>query len=181
MFKKLTVLSFLMVLGFSVFSQEKNGTADTSFSPGRFSLGLNYVFGPKLNWAVGTEFGFRIFSKNTLDIRNHIVFNSYFITDDDGIENATQNLSDKLIISVGGDYWLVRPFSFSEVGIGFFSNDSKKFWTTPLAYFIGLGLGFELFATRYWSYTLDTGVVWQFLGGNIFPFQRFSMGTKFYF
>jgi hypothetical protein len=168
-----------MVLGFSVFSQENIETIKSS-NLGRFSFGFNYVLGPKLDMAIGFEFGFLIFRNNTLDIRDSMLFNSYFITDDNGIKNSTQNLSDKIIIGTGNDFGIVHLYTFLEGGIGFYSNDSKKFWTTPLAYFAGLGVGFEVFAEKYWSYSLDTGIDWHFLDEKIFLFQKFTMGMKFY-
>jgi hypothetical protein len=183
MLKKFTFFLIFLVLGFSVFSQENiEGTKSTN--PGRFSFGFNYMFGPKLDMAVGAEFGFLIFRNNTWDIRNSIVFNNYQITDADGIVNYTQNLSDKIIIGGGNNYGPVHPYSFLEGGIGFYSDDSddsKKFWSTPLAYFAGLGIGFEVFAKENWSFSLDTGVAWHFFDEKIFLFQKFTMGMKLYF
>jgi len=179
MFRKVTFFLLFMVLGFSVFSQE-NVEATNSSNPGRFSYGFNFYFGPKLDIAGGAEFGFLIFRNNSWDIRNSIIFNSYFITDKDGIENITQNISDKLIIGTGNNYGIIHPYTFLEGGIGFYSNDSKKFWNTPLAYFAGFGIGFEVFAQKDWSFFIDAGLNWHFLDDKRFLNQKITLGVRFY-
>jgi hypothetical protein len=185
MLKKVTLILVLSIFGLSVFAQENsedNSQEGTErYNSGRFSFGLNYMFGPKLDMAVGAEFGFLIFRNDTWDIRNNIVFNNYSIMDNDGIENFTQSFSDKIIVGGGSNFTIARPYIFFEGGVGFYSDDSKKYWTTPLAYFGGFGIGFEIFVARNFSFSLDTGVDWQFLDEKIFLFQKFTMGMKIYF
>ena len=75
----------------------------------------------------------------------------------------------------------MRPFVFVEGGIGFYGNDFKKdFWTKPLSYFAGFGVGSEAFVAKNWSFYLDTGLNQHFFDDKNFPFQKFTMGMRFY-
>jgi hypothetical protein len=187
--KKLQFLLLMVFSGVTVFSQEKSGETSlesqeiivSSPNPGRFSFGFNYGFGPKLDMNAGAEFEFLIFHNNKLDIRNSIQFNNYLITDEDGIEHFTENLSDKISIGWINYLGLARPYFYFEGGIGFYSNDSKKFWKTPLAYSTGFGIGLDIFVAENMSFSFDTGLLGQFFDKNAFMIQKFNFGLKYYF
>jgi hypothetical protein len=180
--KKFLVLALMFLAGITVFSQEQSDeTATSSPNPRHFAFGFNFGFGPGFGMNAGAEFEFLIFHNTKLDIRNSIQFNSYLITDDDGIEHFTENLSDKFTLGWINNLGLARPYSYLEGGIGFYSNDSKKFWTTPLAYSAGFGIGLEMFAASNLSFSFDTGLLWQFFDQKAFMSQKFNFGLKYYF
>jgi hypothetical protein len=187
--KKLQILLLMVLSGVTVFSQEKAGetspespgTIVSSPNPGRFSFGLNYGFGPKLDMNAGAEFGFLIFHSNKWDIRNSIQFNFYLITDEDGIEHFTENFSDRISLGWINYHGFARPYAYFEGGIGFYGNDSKKILTTPLAYSTGFGIGADIFVAENMSFSFDTGILWQFFDQNAFMIQKFNFGFKFYF
>jgi hypothetical protein len=179
--KKIILFYVLVFLALSVFAQENTEDTTASPNPGKLSFGLNYVFGAKLDMAVGADFGFLIFHNNELDIRNNIMFNSYLITDDDDIESITRSISDKITFGWINPSGFARPYAFFEGGIGFYGNDSKGFWEMPLAYSAGFGIGSEFFGAKTWSFFLDTGAMWQFFDQEIFMVQKFTMGMRYYF
>jgi hypothetical protein len=180
MLKKFFTLFFSFFLTFTLFSQEDNEIAIESPNPGRFTFGVGFSYGPKLDMNVDFEFGFLLFHNNNWDIRNHILFNSYFVKDDDRIENITQNLTEKISFGWVTNSGIFRPYSYIEGGIGFYGNDTKDFWTTPLIYNVGIGIGLEFFLWKYLSFFMEPGLMWYFMDGKNFPVQKLTVGIKYY-
>jgi hypothetical protein len=180
MFKKFFAVFFLVFLCFSLFSQENNETLTESPNPGRFTLGAGFGYGPKLDMVANFEFGFLLFHNNEWDIRNYILVNNYFVVDNDGIENITRNLTEKISFGWINNSGIFRPYSYLEGGIGFYGNDSKKFWTTPLIYSVGLGIGLEFFPSKSLSFFIEPGLIWQFMDNKNFPVQKATIGIRYY-
>jgi hypothetical protein len=180
MFKKFFAAFFLFFLCLSLFSQENSETLTESPNPGRFTLGAGLGYGPKLDMNANFEFGFLLFHNNKWDIRNHVLVNSYFVVDNEKIENTTQNLTDKISFGWVHNSGIFRPYSYIEGGIGFYSNDSKKYWTMPLTYSVGFGIGLEVFPWKNMSFFVEPGLMWQFMGNKNFLVQKVTIGIKYY-
>jgi len=177
MFKKVMILFIIfLTISFSVFSQE-----NSELNPGRLSFGFNFDFGVKLDMTASIEFGFLLYRSDTIGVRDFISLNVYMLNDKNGLENNILSLSNKIIIDGGNKFSTLNPYTYIEGGIGFFGNDNKELWTTPLTYSVGLGIGLEIFAVKNWSLFFDTGLNWQFINNEKDLIQKFTFGTRFYF
>jgi hypothetical protein len=182
MYKKIFAVLLLCVLALPLFSQE-TGIPSESPNPGRFSLDVGFGFSPRWDINSNIGFGFLIFHNNTWDIRNHTMLNVFYSMNgglDDGLKDSTFNLVDKVSFGWVHESGFFRPYSYLEGSIGFFDNDTKDLWSMPLAFSAGLGVGVEIFPWVNQSFFFESGIVFQFMGDDIFFVQNFALGLRHY-
>jgi hypothetical protein len=118
----------------------------------RFSLGGGlFLSGGSMDTGGSADFAFRVFHRNALDIRNHLVFRGSNFS-----ECGIIMLSEK--ISFGGmaaEDW--RSYGYVEGGIGITANEAKGFFKEPFAFSFGGGGGTDIFLTTMTSIYFEAG------------------------
>jgi hypothetical protein len=174
MYKKLVVFMIVFaVFCVNLFSQET--TEDVK----RFFTGGGITFSPNVDGAGHGEFSFLLYH-NKLDIRNHILLRGTGLVIDN-VNYGLLTLSEK--ISLGGiiSNNRFRSYTFLEGGIGFFGNNDKKFFSTPLAYSFGAGGGTDIFMGKNGSVYLEAGYLGHILGSKYIGRPMFQIGWRGYF
>jgi hypothetical protein len=68
-----------------------------------------------------------------------------------------------------------------EGGIGFYSNDSKKLYKTPLAFNFGGGFGLDIFLNKNTSVFIEAGWLEHILNKEFSGGPIFQIGVRLYF
>jgi hypothetical protein len=176
MFKRKAFLLMAMVLFCASLPAQEGNSGDM----GRFTIGGGSTFSPAINGGGHGEFAFLIYH-NGWDIRNHLVIRGNSISEKNGADYGTFTLSEK--ISFGGisPNKLMRVYGFVEGGIGFWGNDAKAIFKTPLTFVFGGGGGTDIFFIKYLSVYLEVGWLGHLLDTKIIGGPIFQIGWRGHF
>jgi hypothetical protein len=75
----------------------------------------------------------------------------------------------------------MRVYGFVEGGIGFWGNDTKVVFKTPLTFVFGGGGGTDIFSTKYLSVYLEAGWLGYLLDTKIIGGSIFQIGWRGHF
>ena len=141
----------------------------------KFSLGSGPFFTTYIGGGGFADFGFLLFNKNSLDIRNHFVIRGA------GFENGgLLSLAEK--ISIGGLMEnKFRSYGYIEGGIGLWGDKNKNFFEMPLAYTFGGGGGTDIFLKENFSIYFEAGALIYVLDDEWKSGGMFQIGWKGYF
>jgi hypothetical protein len=173
--KKIFLLTVAVLFCTSLSAQEGN-----SNDVRHFAIGGGSTFSPAINGGGHGEFVFLIYH-NGLDVRDHLVIRGNSITDKNDTEYGTFTLSEK--ISFGGisPNKLMRVYGFMEGGIGFWGNEAKALFKTPLTFIFGGGGGTDIFFAEYLSVYLEAGWLGHFLETKTIGGPIFQIGWRGHF
>jgi hypothetical protein len=177
MYKKGFVL--LCFFGFSVglFAQENSQNIK------RFNFGAGLNFSSEIDSGIALDFGFLLYSNKNQDeskywdIRNDFILRSFSFTND----NYIFTFSEKISFGAKARNGLFRFYDYLEGGIGFYSNNSKELYKTPLAFNFGGGFGLDIFLDETVSVFIESGWLEHILDKEFSGGPIFQMGVHLYF
>ncbi|HCC37637.1 MAG TPA: hypothetical protein DEQ14_08480 [Treponema sp.] len=189
--KNLCVFVLLFGCGLALFAQEAvQETAQTSeLRP----IDKRFVFG--IGWsniqATGdfwgtADFGFLLYKneKHGFNIRNSIMFDGGTLKSD-GTEYGIYFFSNKLIMESMSHNNLFRYYSFLQGGVGIYANENKDFFSTPVAYNFGIGIGLDIFVEKNTSIFFDYTFLYNSLENKLSFTEslhpKFTMGMRHFF
>jgi hypothetical protein len=141
----------------------------------KFSLGGGPFFTNYIGGGGVADFGFLLFNKNSLDIRNHFVIRGAGF-DDGGL----LSLAEK--ISIGGLMEnKFRSYGYIEGGIGLWGDKNKGFFGMPVAYTFGGGGGTDIFLHERFSIYFEARALIYVLDDNWKSGGMFQIGWRGYF
>ena len=159
---------------FSVFMFLAVGSTFLFAQTPKISLGGGPFFASYIGGGGAADFGFLLFNKNSLDIRNHFIIRGAGLD-----EGGLLSLAEK--ISIGG---LVenkfRSYGYIEGGIGLWGDKNKDFFRMPLAYTFGGGGGTDIFLHERFSIYFEAGALIYVLDNNWKNGGMFQIGWKGY-
>ncbi|MDR2792316.1 MAG: hypothetical protein LBB61_01440 [Treponema sp.] len=150
--KKTAVFLVILGISFNVFAQDGD-----SKDVKRFSFGGALGLLPN-GYDGGFEFGFLLFHNTKIDIRNHVYMNSAQIRDGNGADAILFVLDEKISMGNMSQNGLFRSYGYIEGGIGFYENETKKLFKTPLAYNYGFGFGIDIFVRDDTGFLIEGGI-----------------------
>jgi hypothetical protein len=176
MFKKKAFLLVAAVL----FCADLQAREENSGGVERFTVGGGSTFSPDTGGGGYGEFAFLIYH-NGWDIRNHFVIRGNSPTDENDVDYGVFTLSEK--ISFGGlsSNKLMRVYGFAEGGVGFWGNDTKAIFKTPLAFIFGGGGGTDIFFSKHLSVYVESGWLGYLLDSKIIGGPIFQIGWRGHF
>jgi hypothetical protein len=118
------------------------------------------------------DFNFLVFNKNSLDIRNHIVFRGAGF---DG--GGLLSLGDKISMGFLRENEF-RSYGYVEGGLDVWANKNKHFLEEPLGGSIGFGGGTDIFLTEAFSIFFEAGGLMHLFDGDVKGSALFQIGWR---
>jgi hypothetical protein len=177
MYKKGFVLLFFWGFSAGLFAQENSQDVK------RFNWGASFNFSSKIDTGIALNFGFLLYSNKNQDeskywdIRNDFILSNFDFSNG----NSAFTLSDKISFGTKVRNGLFRFYDYLEGGIGFYSNDSKALYTTPLAFNFGGGFGLDILLAENVSVFIESGWLEHIVDKEFLGSPTFQMGIHLYF
>jgi hypothetical protein len=183
MYKKIGVLTVLVVFCFKINAQESNLETTKTNIP--FFLGIGWSNIQTTGDILGSfDFSFLLYSNQSkrFNIRNSILFDGGVLKNN-GMEYGLFTLSEKVNIETISLNELFRYYTFLQGGIGVYGNETKNVFETPLAYNWGVGFGLDDFVEKNASIFFDYTFLYNILD-NTFDWKKydpkFQMGIRYW-
>jgi hypothetical protein len=177
MYKRGFILFCFLGFSTSLFAQE--GSQNIK----RFNFGAGFNFSSGIDNGIALDFGFLLYSNKNQDeskywdIKNNFILRGFTLTND----NYIFTLSDKISFGAKARNGLFRFYDYLEGGIGFYSNDSKELYKTPLAFNFGGGFGLDIFLNETVSVFIESGWLEHILDTEFSGGLIFQTGVRLYF
>ncbi|MDR2419196.1 MAG: hypothetical protein LBD79_09100 [Treponema sp.] len=141
----------------------------------KLSLSGGAFFANYIDGGGAADFGFLLFNKNSLDIRNHFVLRGAGF-DGGGLLSLAEKVSVGML-----EEDKFRSYGYIEGGIGIWGDKNKDFLERPLAYTFGGGGGTDIFLREGFSIYFEAGALIYILDNNWKSGGVFQIGWKSYF
>lgn len=177
--RKKILLPVMFLSIFTIFSESEDKDSN------RFSF----------NWSVGfhgqpdafhrvsvLSLGYMLVKKSNITIQNHIEFsNGVLIKEDEGVTYYKKVFIDKITVGKFSNNGLFHPYGFIEGGAGFCGLELYDVFSNPSIINFGLGTGLDIYATPYWSFSLEIGFLGHYYKDSFIPQQGFELGVMYRF
>ncbi len=178
---KLYIIALILIAGLVP------AAADESFRPTQYALSLSwsgcYEGQPDIFTRTSMlGFGFLVYSKDSLNIQNHITYSTGVMNrEDTGIKLYQHLLTEKVSVGTWSGNGLFRPYGFVEGRVGRCGTEKYNMLDNPWISKFGIGTGVDIFALQNWSFMLELGFLGNLYEDEFFMQQRFELGVKVHF